>query len=120
MKVVDTKKSEVGWQPKKASNGRLLHCCCICGKLETWGDTWSTYCSVKDMDDVEAIPKFCSEWCQKAGGPKASNVTSEMKQRARDSEWREPVTVWREATESEKYHRAAAEQRKRRDNSLER
>jgi hypothetical protein len=112
MLVRDNEKSEIGLQRRKANNGRLLHCCCICGKLDTWGETWSTYCSFKEMDDCAPIPKFCSEWCQKAGGAAASNVTGEMKQRASDAEWREPEAVWREATEREKYNHAAAQQRK--------
>lgn len=35
--VVDTANSETDPQRRKASNGRLLHCCCICGKLDLCG-----------------------------------------------------------------------------------
>lgn len=114
MQVMDTEKSELGLQRRKSGN-RLLHCCCICGKLETWGSTWSTYCSVKDMDDSAPIPKFCSDWCQKAGGDEASNVTDEMKQRASDAEWREPEIVWREQSPAEKYADAAYQQKRERE-----
>lgn len=115
MLVRDNEKSEIGQQPRRAANGRLLHCCCICGKLDVWGDTWSTYCSVKDMDDGEPIPKFCSKPCQKMGGPNASAVTDKMKRHARDCEWREPETVWREQTPTEKYADAAHEQKRQRE-----
>jgi hypothetical protein len=115
MLVMDSEKSEIGHQPRRAANGRRLHCCCICGKLDVWGSTWSTYCSVTEMDDCKPIPKFCSEWCQKAGGKESSNVTEEMKLRARDAEWREPEIIWREQTEREKYADAAYQQQKLRE-----
>ncbi len=120
MLVVDSEKSEIGLQRLRAIDGRALHCCCICGKLETWGPTWSTYCSYKEMDDCKPIPKFCTDWCQKAGGDEAANVTTAMKQRASDAEWRAPETVWREATTQEKYNEAAYAQRRERERKASR
>ncbi len=110
MLVPDQEKSERGMQRRKSAGGNLLHCCCICGKLDVWGGSWSTYCSVKDMDDSAPIPKFCSFQCQTLGGPEARNVTNDMRQKAKDAEWREPETKWREATQREKYTAAAYEQ----------
>jgi hypothetical protein len=110
MLVVDWDRSEHCPQRRKANNGRLLHCCCICGRLDTWGDTWSCFCSEKELDDEAPIPKFCSRKCQKLGGPDASNVTTEMKREAKDAEWREPHIAYREATDREKYHKAASRQ----------
>jgi hypothetical protein len=79
-----------------------------------WGDNWTTYCSEKNIDDSLPIPKFCSRKCRKQGGPAARLITEEMKQRARDAEWREPETAYREATGREKYDAAAYQQRKER------
>lgn len=107
MLVPDLERSEPGPQRLKADNGRLLHCCCICGELSTWGACWSSYCSIKEQDDGSPIPKFCSETCRRQGGPIAENVTDEMKRRAKDAEWREPKTAYREATDKEKYTHAA-------------
>ena len=68
--------------------GNALHCCCICGKLSPWNGGWDAYYSFKDLDDEIAIPKFCSKECRKAGGPRATNVTHEMKINAREKEYR--------------------------------
>lgn len=114
MLVVDWERSEHGSQRRKTAGGRLLHCCCICGVLAPWGDDWSTYCSVKDLDDCAPIPKFCSTDCRARGGSAAVNVTDEMKQKAKDSEWRSPEAAYRGATGREKYNAAASEQRRER------
>lgn len=111
MRVVDWDKSEHGPQRKRTVGKRLLHCCCICGALETWGAGWSTYCSEKDIDDSEPIPKFCSTVCRDKGGPRARNVTQAMKQTAKDAEWREPELAYRDATSREKYNAAVDGQR---------
>jgi hypothetical protein len=58
------------------------------------------------MDDRAAIPKFCSEECRAKGGPRARNVTAEMKEQARDAEFRPPTIAYREATDVEKYRAA--------------
>ena len=110
MMVPDLENNEIGQQRRKDSRGRLLHCCCICGKLETWGPTWTTYCKV-EFDEGKPIPKFCSSSCKKTGGPRASLVTETMKRIAKDAEWRDPITVYREATDKEKYADAARRQR---------
>src|SRR5262249_22402485 len=110
MQTVDLEKSEKGQQRRKHADGRLLHCCCICGKLQPWDNNWSTYCSEKEIDDGTAIPKFCSVECRNAGGENASKVTNEMKHKARDSEWREPILIWREMTDKEKYAEAKRRQ----------
>ena len=115
MLVVDWEKSERDPQRRKTASGRLLHCCCICGALEPWGDTWSTYCSFKDMDDGASIPKFCSNNCRQQAGAAARNVTAEMKERARASELREPKIVYREQTAAEKYADARSEQKRKKD-----
>lgn len=112
MKVVDNERSERGQQRRRNDAGSLLHCCCICGHLDVWGDGWSTYCSEKDLDDGVPIPKFCSSICRDKGGPKASNVTPAMKEAAREAEWREPIAIYREATEAEKYRAACDAQNK--------
>lgn len=113
MKVVDDKTSEHGLQRRKMSNGRLLHCCCICGVVAPWTDGWSTYCSIREIDDGLPIPKFCSEKCRLQGGVAARDVTPEMKQRAKDAEWRPPTLAYREATDREKYRDAMHSQRAR-------
>ena len=114
MMVVDSERSERGPQRKKATDGRLLHCCCVCGKLDTWGDSWSCFASYKDMDDGYPYPKFCSDTCADKAGTAAENITLEMKRKAKDAEWREPNTVWRPATHREKYNAAAYDQRRHR------
>jgi len=106
MLVMDLDRSERGRQRRRATNGRLMHCCCICGKVDLWGEGWSTWCSEKDLDDEIPIPKFCSPACREHGGPKARNVTEEMKRKAKDAEWREPKIVWKEATDRQKYAEA--------------
>lgn len=112
-RVVDWEKSEHGLQRRRTSGNfpRLLHCCCICGKLEPWGPTWTVYCSIKELDDEAPIPKFCSRKCRNKGGDEAQAVTEEMKRRAKDAEWREPEFVYRDATEKEKYNAALRRQR---------
>src|SRR5689334_16853117 len=75
VKVVDYENSERGPQRRKDAHGRLLHCCCICGACEIWSATWSYYGSVKQLDDGEVLPKFCSNKCRAAGGTAAANVT---------------------------------------------
>lgn len=112
--VVDYDKSEKGQQRRKDRHGRLIHCCCICLKVDVWRDGWSTYCSIKDMDDCIPIPKFCSTVCRDKGGKSAKGVTDAMKQVARQAEWREPELVYREQTEKEKYWAAARQQRSKR------
>ena len=117
MLVVDTERSERDPQRRKSTTGRLLHCCCICGKLEPWGSTWSGYYSIKDIDDCVPIPKCCSDPCRDRAGPEARNVTEEMKATARAGEMREPNIVYREATPAEvaaaNYNRAIDDQRRR-------
>lgn len=112
--VIDYEASEKGQQRRKSEAGRLLHCCCICGALDVWTDgKWTTYCSVKDMDDGAPIPKFCSDNCRKQGGARASNVTEAMKEAARDAQWRAPKIVYRKATSIENYRSALDAQRQR-------
>lgn len=60
-----------------------LHCCCICGKVDFWGDSWSWYGSVRDEDDDLPVAKFCSKECASKAGRNAENVTDEMKAHAR-------------------------------------
>lgn len=111
MKIADSERSERGQQRRKDAGGRLLHCCCICGRLAAWGDGWSCYCSERDLDDEVAIPKFCSEACRQRGGTDAALVTEEMKRAAKAAEWREPKLAYREATAAEKYSAAVMRQR---------
>ncbi len=115
MQVVDTARSERGQQRRKTSDGKLLHCCCICGRLEAWRKDWTAHYSIKDLDDGNPIPKFCSDACKRKGGHRASAVTVEMKQTARNAELREPNIVYREATDEEKYRAAAGQQRREKD-----
>lgn len=119
MQVVDLSRSENGWQRRRANDGRPLHCCCICGRLDVWGPDWTTFCSLKEIDDGTPIPKFCSKACRMKGGRAAGAVTIEMKIRARDAEWREPRLVYREANELEKYAEALHSQKRRRPTSTE-
>jgi hypothetical protein len=111
MLVVDREKSEHGPQRRKSPDGRALHCCCICLKVEPWSERWTVYCSFQELDDGVALPKFCSAQCQARGGSEAQHVTAEMKAKAKAAEWREPELVYREATEQEKYNAAVAAQR---------
>jgi hypothetical protein len=111
--VIDMNRSEVGPQRRKADSGRLLHCCCICGRLDTWGEGWSYYGSYRELEDGIPVPKFCSPACQVQGGPNAGNVTQEMKLAAQAAEWREPTIRYREATTAEKYSDALRDQRAR-------
>ena len=101
-------------QRRKTERGRLLHCCCICGRLDRWRDAWSFYGSYKDEEDGVPLPKFCSVKCRNRGGPEASFVTEEMKAAARDAEWREPDIVYRQATDKEKFDSALDSQKRRR------
>lgn len=96
MQVVDTERSENGPQRRKSA-GRLLHCCCICGRLDVWGESWSAFYSYKDLDDCEPIPKCCSEGCRKKAGPRSKNVSAAMIAIAHAAEMREPNIVFREA-----------------------
>lgn len=113
MQVVDVEKSEHGPQRRKSNGGRLLHCCCICGALEEWGDSWSYYGSLQELDNAEPVAKFCSPLCKETGGIKCSLVTEEMKATAKASEWRDPTIAYRPATEQEKYRAAVLAHRKR-------
>jgi len=81
---------ELGPQRRKTIEGRLLHCCCVCLKLEVWGRNWSTFCSVRELDDEVPIPKFCSSVCREEGGDRCINITDDMKRAAKDKEWRDP------------------------------
>lgn len=83
---------EIGPQRRVATDGRLLHCCCMCGKLDTWGETWCHYSSIKQVDDGEPIPKFCSDKCKQRGGTNAGRVSAAMRQAARDKEFRPPLS----------------------------
>lgn len=111
MQVIDTERSEYGPQRRRTKDGRRLHCCCICGKLDTWNDYWSYYTSYKEMENDIPYPKFCSTKCREIGGTDAMEVTGEMRRKAKDAEWREPETVYREATDCEKYNSAADAQK---------
>ena len=113
MKFPDLNKSEIGLQRRKDSGGRLLHCCCICGVLDTWGPDWSYYGSYAELENGEAVAKFCSPICCAAGGEDAASVTPEMKAAAKNKEWREPTIVYREATDREKFRAAFRAQRSR-------
>ena len=99
---------EIGKQRRRSQSKQLLHCCCICGKLDMWDDNWSWFGSVKDLDDESAFPKFCSAGCKAAGGEDAYNVTKGMKQKAKDAEWRDPEP-YREPERPRNYNDAAYE-----------
>lgn len=114
IRETDHQKSEIGPQRRKMGS-RLLHCCCICGTLAPWGETWSTYCSLADQEDCIAIPKFCSRFCREKGGEDAQLVTDEMKKAAQAREWRDPIVVYRERemTEREKWQEAVRKQKRK-------
>lgn len=113
MQVLDTEHSERGEQRRKDNAGRLIHCCCICGLDAIWSGSWSYYGSLKQLDDGEVLPKFCSDACRFMGGKNACKVTDDMKALARAKEWREPKQVYRPANEAEKF-RAALDRQKHR------
>lgn len=113
MQVLDTKCSERGPQRRRDANGRALHSCCVCGKTETWGPTWSAYYSWKDLDDKVRVPKFCSDKCKSTAGPKAKNITEAQIAVAHEHEMRPPRPAYRDATASEKYRAAVERQRPR-------
>lgn len=110
--VPDWEKSEHGPQRRKNSLGNLLHCCCICGKLDVWSAGWSAYYSLKDLDDEVPIPKFCSRPCISKGGVDASAVTLAMLRIAKNAEWRNPKIAYRLASSYEKYMDALSSQLK--------
>ena len=66
-------------------DGRHLHCCCVCGKLEPWSKGWSWYGSYKDLEDCTPVKKFCSDRCRK----QEKAVTPEMAADARRKEHHE-------------------------------
>ena len=111
MKVMDLDRSERGPQRRRTSDGRLLHCCCICGTLAPWSNSWVGFYSWQEVDDGKPLAKFCLTECRQNGGINAANVTESMKHRARAAELREPEIVWREPTEAEKYQQAVRRQR---------
>jgi hypothetical protein len=79
-------------------DGRALHCCCICGRLEPWGPTWSHYSNWIEIDDQKPIAKCCSDDCRAEAGKNCENVTKAMKKRAQDVEFmRAPVFSNQEA-----------------------
>lgn len=82
--------TEIGMQRRKTKNGKLLHCCCICGVVEPWGRTWSWFGSYKEEDDGSPLAKFCSDLCRGKSGLSCQNVTDAMKKSAREKEWRYP------------------------------
>jgi hypothetical protein len=110
MMVPDWDKSERGRQ-RRMSNGRLLHCCCICGHLDVWSGGWSYFGSLKELDEGTPVPKFCSEECRSRGGIHAGRVTTKMKEKAKAAEWRDPTIAYRPATEREKYAAALRRQK---------
>jgi hypothetical protein len=112
MQVIDQDRSERGPQRRQEGN-RLLHCCCICGKVAVWDSNWCMYGSEKDLDDGIAVAKFCSKRCKIAAGPNGRNVLPEMKRTAKSAEWRAPEIVYREATAREKYRAALDRQKPR-------
>jgi hypothetical protein len=105
---------EFGPQRKRATDGRALHCCCICLKLEPWGPTWSYYASLKEEDDCTPFPKFCSEVCVEKGGPNTRDVTATMKETAKEMEWRDPKP-YQPPPQPRGYNDAAHEQRRERE-----
>ena len=107
---VDSARSEKGEQRRVSKSGRLLHCCCVCGVLNTWRDGWSAFCSMKQIDDGEAYAKFCSLACRQRGGKDAANVTSEMIKQAWSKQWRDARLLYREDTQLEKFTDAAKRQ----------
>ena len=111
MQIMDLAASEFGDQRRKQGN-KLLHSCCICGKLDVWGKTWEAYYSIKDMDDCAAIPKFCSVACSMQSGPECRDVTQKMIDDAYAREFRPPNIVYRDMTEKEKYQAALQKQKK--------
>jgi hypothetical protein len=113
MKVIDIDRSEHGPQRRKDARGRHLHSCCVCGHLSHWTESWSWYGSFKDLVDSEALAKFCSPSCADTAGADCDLITNEMRERARNAEWREPKLAYREATDREKYRNAKADQKRR-------
>ena len=106
VKVVDFAKSERGPQRRRSGDNRALHCCCICGVLGVWGEGWTVFCSDRELDEGVAVPKFCSTRCKNKGGLDARNVTPEMRETAKNAEWREPRLAYRDATDQERYRAA--------------
>lgn len=43
-----------------------VHQCSTCGKREEWGDTWSWFGSIADIENSRSVLKFCSAACAKA------------------------------------------------------
>lgn len=68
---------------RKSLDGKQLHSCVVCEKLEPWSDDWKYWGSVKDVDDGVAVAKFCSDKCRKH----RMAVTPDMCEDARKREW---------------------------------
>lgn len=64
---------------RRTPEGRALHSCVVCEKLEPWSDEWKWWGSLNDVDDGEALAKFCSDKCSKH----RLAVTQEMCEAAR-------------------------------------
>ncbi len=48
----------------KPEDGRRLHTCSMCGRTDTWGDTWEWYGSMREWDDGKPLIKVCSVKCK--------------------------------------------------------
>ena len=49
------------------------HECSVCKRVDAWGDDWSWYGSINDLDDGKPIVKLCSAACKRVveeEGPK--------------------------------------------------
>lgn len=65
---------------------RRTHKCTVCGHVGEWGDAWSWYGSVVELENRPnmRVPKFCTEECETAWGAQhAAMVERDAKQAKR-------------------------------------
>ena len=70
---------------RRDQDGRALHACCVCGRLAPWTDNWRWYGSYKQIDDGDAVMKFCPKHAAQEFMVKA--VNQEMAEEARRREY---------------------------------
>lgn len=96
---------------RRALDGRMLHACCVCRVVAPWSEGWSSFCSMREIDEGLPIAKFCSEACAESAGPKCERITEKMKEEARDLEYISAVPLSTDRPPTRTYDDAVREQR---------
>jgi hypothetical protein len=50
-------------EPRRTSDGRVIHACAICGRNEPWGPDWAWFGSYKEFEEGRPVLKWCSDDC---------------------------------------------------------